>query len=111
MLQVSWSKLSVDDSNGVIIRYEVCYQRGSTVSDCTNSKEVTGVNNTMTELTGLIPATMYSVAVRAFTAAGDGQLGNSKSNTTLENSEYFYCIDGINLSLIVRKSSGPLEQL
>ena len=89
-LRVNWEKLSDDDSNGVITKYEVCYRRGSTVSDCTTSKEVMGVDNTMKDLTGLEPATMYAVAVRAFTAIGEGSLGDSKSATTTEDSEYFY---------------------
>jgi hypothetical protein len=92
ILRVSWTKLSDDDSNGVITKYEVCYQRGSTVSDCTKSEEVTGVDITMKNLTGLEPATMYTVAVRAFTAIGEGSLGDSKSATTNEDSEYFYFI-------------------
>ena len=90
ILRVNWTKLSDDDSNGVITKYEVCYRRGSTVSDCTTSEEVMGVDNTTTYLTGLEPATMYTVAVRAFTAIGGGSLGDSKSATTNEDSEYFY---------------------
>jgi hypothetical protein len=49
-----------------------------------------GVDNTMKDLTGLEPATMYAVAVRAFTAIGEGSLGDRKRATTTEDSEYFY---------------------
>ena len=88
-LKVTWGKLTEDDSNGAITKYEVCYQLGSSVSDCTNSKEVNGVDNTTTHLTGLEPATMYTVAVRAFTAVGSGPLGKRLSTTTLESSMYY----------------------
>ncbi len=88
-LRVTWSKLSAADSNGVITKYDVCYQRGSTLSRCTNRRQVTDVRNRMIDLTGLKPATMYTVAVRAVTAIGDGPLGNAKSEKTLEDSEYF----------------------
>ncbi len=44
----------------------------------------------MIELTGLKPATIYTVAVRAVTAIGAGPLGNAKSEKTLEDSEYFF---------------------
>ncbi len=89
VLRVTWSKLSSNYSNGVITKYDVCYQRGSTVPRCTTRKEVTDVNNRMTYLTGLEPATMYTVAVRAFTAVGAGPLGNTESKITPEDSEYF----------------------
>ncbi len=79
-LRVTWSKLSAADSNGVITKYDVCYRRrGSTLSRCTNRRQVTDVRNRMIDLTGLKPATMYTVAVRAFTAVGVGPLGESKS--------------------------------
>ena len=83
--KITWTKLSADDSNGEITKYEVCYQPGSSVSDCTKSKEVIGADNTVTSLTGLEPATMYTIAVRAFTAVGPGPLGSSVSATTLES--------------------------
>ena len=45
-------------------------------------KSVTGVDNTTIDITGLEPVTMYTVAVRAFTAVGFGLLGEHKSVTT-----------------------------
>jgi hypothetical protein len=93
-LKLTWNKLSSDDSNGEIIKYEVCYQFGSTISekDCSSSKTVTGVDNTMVDLTGLKPATMYTVAVRAFTKIGPGPLGDPMSQTTSESGK-FVCYD------------------
>ena len=95
--RVTWSKLSKSDSNGVITNDEVCYQLGSTVSDCTINETVTGVDNTVIDITGLKPATMYTVAVRAFTAAGPGPLGYRKSSTTAAGGEYFF-----NLQIFMR---------
>ena len=77
----------MDDSNGVITKYEVCYSRGSVVSDCSTSKMLTGVDNTTTEITGLTPVTLYTVAVRASTKEGYGRLGERRRVTTNESGE------------------------
>ena len=83
---ITWTKLSGDDANGVIINYEVCYQLGSSVSDdCSQGKKVPDVDNA--ELTGLKPAKTYTVAVRAYTSVGPGPLGTSKTVTTKESGE------------------------
>ena len=83
---ITWTKLSEDDANGVIINYEVCYQLGSIVSDdCFQGKNVSDVDNT--ELTGLKPAKTYTVAVRAYTSVGPGPYGASKTVTTKESGE------------------------
>lgn len=74
--------MHADDANGVIIKYEVCYQRGSSVPDCSTSKMIIDADDTMTDITGLKPATLYTVAVRAFTAVGPGPLGERKNTTT-----------------------------
>ena len=84
--KVTWTKLNDSDSNGVIINYEVCYQLGSVVSkDCPQSINVSDVDNA--ELTGLKPAKMYTVAVRAYTAVGPGPLGASRSEITKDSGE------------------------
>ena len=80
--KVIWEKLNADNSNGVIINYEVCYQAGCAVVDCSQSKKVADVNTA--DLTGLKPAKTYTVAVRAFTVDGPGPLGESKSKNTLK---------------------------
>ena len=81
---VTWTKLSVNDSNGVIINYEVCYQIGSIVSDnCSLRINVSDVDNA--RLTKLKPAETYTVAVRAYTKVGPGPLGASKSKTAKES--------------------------
>jgi hypothetical protein len=49
---------------------------------------VTGADNTMVNLTGLEPATMYTVAVKAFTAVGPGPLGDKMTATTDESGEF-----------------------
>ena len=84
--KITWTKLSEDDSKGVIINYEVCYQLGSSVSDdCCQGKNVSDVDNA--ELTGLKPAKTYTVAVRAYTSVGPGPYGASKTVTTKESGE------------------------
>jgi hypothetical protein len=52
---------------------------------------VTGVDNTTVELTGSKPATMYTVAVRAFTKIGPGPLGDPMNQTTNNESSKFIC--------------------
>ena len=49
---------------------------------------MTGAENTMVDLTGLEPATMYTVAVRAFTAIGHGPLGDRMTATTDESGKF-----------------------
>lgn len=87
-LTVSWGLLNTSDSNGKITQYEVCYQRGLAVSNCTRSKIVTGVNNTMTTVFGLTPVNTYAVAVRAYTSIGAGKLGSQKTVNTSESGEF-----------------------
>ena len=87
-LKVTWNKLSSDDSNGEITKYEVFYQLGSTVSISSAKRTFTGVDNTTVELTGLKPAKMYTVAVRAFTKIGPGPLGDGSSETTSESGKF-----------------------
>ena len=87
-LQVTWNKLDDDDSNGKIIKYQVCYQEGSNVvpPTCSTHKNETGSKN-MTNLTGLDAATPYSVAIRAFTKIGHGGFGNTSTVMTNESGE------------------------
>ena len=87
-LKVNWNKLSPSVSNGNITKYEVCYQVGSTVSNCSNNETVFGVDSTMVDLTELEPATTYAVAVRAFTKIGEGPLGAHKTAKTNESGEF-----------------------
>jgi hypothetical protein len=89
-LEVTWNKLSVDDSNGEITKYEVCYALGSVVPNCSTSIMVIGVDNTTTDITGLKPATLYTVAFRASTKEGYGPLGEHMSVTTNESGELNY---------------------
>ena len=83
-LQVAWNYLSIDESNGIIIKYQVCYQVGLNISGCTN-KNVPGGNSTMTNISGLNAATEYAVAVRAFTKIGHGPLGKTVTAKTNES--------------------------
>ena len=83
-IKISWKKLDVKDSNGLITCYEVCYQRGSTNP---NRKNVTGAEST-TSLIGLRPNEEYTLAVRAFTKIGAGPLGPNETVTTDESGEF-----------------------
>lgn len=48
-------------------------------------------DQTMTNLTGLDPATNYTIGVRAFTGVGPGPLGDRMSKMTLESGEILFC--------------------
>ena len=81
-LQVTWEQLTNDDSNGEVKEYEIYYNIGSTIPNyCSTSTIVTGANTTV-DLTGLQPATKYTVAVQAFNRQGGGPLGASKTGKT-----------------------------
>lgn len=86
-LKLSWN-LNSTNLNGKITEYEVCYLRGSGVPNCSWSESVTGVDNTTTTLSGLRPATKYTVAVRAYNSSGPGNLGEEKTFTTKESGEF-----------------------
>ena len=87
--QITWTKLSEDDSNGVIVNYEVCYQLGSTVSDdCSQDMKFSVSDVSNTKITKLNPARTYTVAVRAYTNVGPGPIGTKKSETTDESRKY-----------------------
>ncbi|XP_028401071.1 receptor-type tyrosine-protein phosphatase F-like isoform X2 [Dendronephthya gigantea] len=86
-MMVHWKELSAKDANGPITGYEVCYQvldSSPKVIDCKlNKKTVSGGNNTMAKLDGLIGGTTYNVAVRASTSEGFGPLGKKTTEKTL----------------------------
>ena len=80
--------MNEDDANGVITRYEVCYEVGTEVSNCT--KNVPS-NTTSGTIRGLKPATHYAIAVRAFTAIGFGPLGRNITVKTNESGKIVVC--------------------
>ena len=87
-LKVTWGKLSLNYSNGDITKYEVCYDEKIFSSPvCPFKKEVKSTD-TMIVLTGLNEATTHYIRVRAANKLGFGELGITKSNTTLEDSKY-----------------------
>ena len=87
-LRVTWNALSRDDANGEITKYEVFYQLGSSVSNTSTKKTVIGGDTLMVNLTGLKPASQYTVAVQAFTNIGGGPLGDPNSKITSESGEF-----------------------
>ena len=86
-LKVKWDPLANNVSNGEITHYKIYYNIGSKVSYCSTNKTVTGADRTTTDLSGLKPATEYTVAVRAFNHFGGGPLG-AASNETTRNGEF-----------------------
>ena len=76
VIVITWSE--PDNTNGIIIFYEVLYYVGNTSSlnDSVTSVLVDGTTNTSYQviIDGLDPFTMYSVAVRAYTSIGAGEL-------------------------------------
>ena len=68
----------------------MCYQAGSTKPDCSTSRNVSDVNNAV--VTGLKPARVYTVAIRAYTKIGSGPLGIYRRNKTDEASECFFSL-------------------
>ena len=88
-MKVSWEKLTNDDSNGVIIKYEVCYKASEDTEDidCNLKKNVSIVNTLEVTLDGLSVATSYNVAVKASTQVDFGDLGNVVTKKTLEASK------------------------
>ena len=131
-LQVNWSMLDPNDANGKITKYEVFYEEGSEVSNMSRNETVIGGNILMKDLTGLRPATKYTVAVRAFTEVGAGPLGEAKSANTNESGEFicsvyfflallnlfFYaflgldlCVGGKNVTCLLRFKKKQLSSL
>ena len=88
-LEATWEALSLDDANGVIVNYTVCYTtNGNELNSCSTSR--TTNNSTLSyTLTGLNEATTYVVAVKASTKIGDGPLGRNLTNKTDEASTYY----------------------
>ena len=90
-MKITWEMLSLDDANGEITEYEVCYKASDTSTDidCTLKKSVNNGNTTEVVLIGLNEATTYNVAVRAATSQGFGDLGIIMTEKTKEASKYF----------------------
>ncbi len=86
MLQVTWTKLVEDDTNGDITGYRVCYETQElSVDSCAKHQYVVGVDNTTYNMSGLNEATTYFVAVQARTQIGFGKIENILNGSTLED--------------------------
>lgn len=86
-LNVTWRKLSANESNGEIFGYRVCYRilKVNTGGICSNMRDISGVNNTQIILTGLMKATTYDVAIRPSSSVGFGPVGNMVTHKTLDD--------------------------
>ena len=79
---VSWSEPDV--TNGIITSYEILYSVGNILDTDAISIPVDVITNTSYQVIigELDPFTMYSVAVRAYTRIGGGELTNTFSILT-----------------------------
>ena len=96
-MTVSWGGLSVDNANGIITKYAVCYKASENALDidCILNETVVNTNDNSggeVDLKGLNEATNYNIAVKASTAVGFGALGNGHTAKTSEDSKCFYAI-------------------
>ena len=94
-IMVTWNKPDV--TNGIITMYEILYSSDNlTVLD--DDATVVEVNSTMNDtykliIDGLDPFTVYTVAVRAFTRIGSGNLTDTFSiytDPSSKRSSYIY---------------------
>lgn len=85
-LNVTWRKLSTNEYNGEIFGYLCCYRvhKVNAGGICSNMAAISGVNNTIIILTGLMKATSYDVAIRAGSTGGYGAVGNIVTHKTLD---------------------------
>ena len=75
-----------NETNGDIKYYLVCYKVETSGDEiCSKTKNVTGVDNTSTELNNLNKFTSYEVAVQAGTSKGAGEHGTTRTVKTLED--------------------------
>ena len=91
-MTVSWRGLSIDDANGMITMYVVCYKASGNPSDIDCSLNETVVNTNENNggevsLKDLKEATNYNIAVKASTAVGFGVLGDVHTTKTFEDSK------------------------
>ena len=73
-IRVSWEEVPAIDENGIIIMYQVQYDRLETFGDLISTKNVniTDTSMLLTVLTGLEEYVEYNISVRAYTSAGPG---------------------------------------
>ena len=87
-LKASWEALSLDDANGVIVNYTVCYTTSNTELNSCSTNRTTNRNTLSYSLTGLNEATAYVVAVKARTVVGYGPLGKNLTSETAKAGTY-----------------------
>ena len=73
-ISISWDVPSIP--NGIITVYEIRYTNGSGTYNTTNTQYT---------IEGLLPNTLYTIEVRAYTSAGAGEWRSIDVTTTLSN--------------------------
>ena len=86
---MKWTKLTKEEANGVITNYTICYKLTNSSDGICDTSEVAGEDKDTHTLTGLNEATSYDVAMKAATSVGFSGTGNSKTASTMEDSELF----------------------
>ena len=80
--------MSIDDANGNIIKYAVCYQlHSSNVDYCATNTTVKNGTKTSFTLIRLNEGTTYYIAIKASTAVGFGGIGFIVNVTTPDDSK------------------------
>ena len=73
LLDMSWSPPDVEEQNGLITNYSVCFQNGTAAENCSSNETTTiSTNTTSTKLENLHKAEIYYIWIRAHTKIGPG---------------------------------------
>ena len=73
--------------NGIITVYDIRYRE----STSTGPYNITNTTNTNYSIVGLIPNTIYTIGVRAYTSIGPGEWTDRKYTTAQIRKELKYC--------------------
>ena len=83
MLDLSWSPPDVEERNGLITNYSVCFQDGTAAENCSGKgTTITSTTTTSIKLEDLQKAEIYYVWVRAHTKIGPGPYSKKKQTIT-----------------------------
>ena len=79
VLKLSWSSPNVENQNGLITNYSVCFQTGIKVENCGGyGSIIIWTTTTSTKLENLKKAETYYIWVRAYTKKGGGPYTKKK---------------------------------
>ena len=87
VISVMWQEVAAIDRNGIIIHYEVMYNREF---DVMNQSSFTDGNIRILNITGLDEFADYNISVRAYTSVGPGPYSQAEREMTEEDGEVIY---------------------